>query len=221
MSSDSPVGEGLGARLKAICQAAQDVPVVWDIGCDHGHVGLALGGAGAREVHLVDPAIGVQQKWLELKDADIPRSFKVFYHPKKGEELHVPRNSDSCFVMAGMGGKKIAAILTHLVPQISEGCRFVISPHRDLPLVRAQMRELGLGLVCEQLVREGGRFYEVLVAHVGPGREVSPYGEAVWDGDDGEAYRQHCLAGLAKHRDATSEGLRRFLTQRVQVLPIR
>ena len=58
MSSDSPVGEGLGPRLKAICQAAQDVPVVWDIGCDHGHVGLSLGGqAPVKFISLILPLV--------------------------------------------------------------------------------------------------------------------------------------------------------------------
>ncbi len=119
-----------------------------------------------------------------------------------------------------MGGEKIASIVDHLRPQFAADARLVLSPHRDIPLVRARLREANLGLIHEELVRDGGRFYEVLVVSPASERPVSPYGEEIWSGELAGPYCQHLLAGLAKHRDPSSEALRQFLTQKVKVLPI-
>lgn len=187
---------------------------LWDIGCDHGLLGLSAKEycPWISEVHLVDPSLPVFTQLKNVVDAHIPMAnLKPYLHHQAGEELKI-HTSNNIFVMAGMGGKTIMKILRHLRKSASEDDVFIIGPNRDILAVRAILREENWGLVAETLVEEDGLFYQQIALSPTLGsRAVSLYGEDFWQSAVGARYKSHLLDKLAVHRDAQTQAFLRFL----------
>ena len=214
MSSSKP--RILSHRLTQLIQLIQEGSgeVLWDIGCDHGLLGLSAPGLRPRlkEVHFVDPSDPVITVLENTIDAHIPKPlFKITLHKQAGEELTIPA-TDNVFIIAGMGGMSILRILAHLRQQSRESDQFVIAPNRDIWTVRAALHEAGWGLRGERLVEEGGQFFQLLaLAPIKTVRAVSLYGEDFWQSVVGERYKSHLLDKMSVHRDAASLALLQWL----------
>ena len=65
-------------------------------------------------------------------------------------------------VIAGMGGRRIVDIVSAHPAVVSRLTRLVVQPNTEVARVRAGLRDAGLQLVDEQLVRDMGRWYAVL-----------------------------------------------------------
>jgi tRNA (adenine22-N1)-methyltransferase len=78
-----------------------------------------------------------------------------------------PEDRVDTVIIAGMGGAAIAGILARR-PEPLTVSRFILQPQTEAALVRKRLAGAGLALVDERLVRDGARFYVVLVATPGP-----------------------------------------------------
>jgi tRNA (adenine22-N1)-methyltransferase len=210
----------LSTRLTVLCDLARRGGVHWDIGCDHGLAGLRLAqDEGVEEVHFVDPSLPVINQLKQTIGSDIPRALPFNIHHKKGEELTILPHAQHSFLIAGMGGLQVIKILNHLRPQVNASAQFVISPHRDILAVRAYLRESSWGLITEVVIFEDQQFYEALKLSPSGPRPVSLYGDKIWQGPHGEAYRQHCLAKRSLHRDLPTRAFLDFLAKPAKDLP--
>jgi len=187
---------------------------LWDIGCDHGLLGLNAPERcqSLKEVVLVDPSEPVFDKLITTVNAHIPKvSFKITPQHKSGEDITVS-TPNNVFVMAGMGGKTIMRILRHLREVALVDDQFVISPNRDILQVRAFLRETNWGLLQERLVEEEGQFYQqISLSKLVHGRPVSLYGEDFWQTPQGQRYKLRMLETMAVHRDPASQAFVRYL----------
>lgn len=202
----------LSHRLKTIAELTDNPEIIWDIGCDHGHLGMSfINHILVKEIHLVDPSIDVINSLRKSIDSDIPKP-KIFLHHMKGQEV-VPRNEyrNSVFI-AGMGGKEIKEILTHLYSRLSLNDEIIISPHRDILKLREYLSQSAFRLVTEKVVCDGGRFYQMIKLSLIPSLPtVSIYGESLWQGEVGAAYKEYLLSHFQHHRDPLSSDFVRFL----------
>lgn len=201
----------MSIRLKTLAGYYHHSHSVWDIGCDHGLLGLSFAkDSEVKEIHLVDPSpdvIRVLHNKLIDSYITIPDSIKI--HKQRGQEVTLNSSSKTIFI-AGMGGKEIAEIIQHLIPQMTEHDRLVISPHRTILELRATLHKSELGLVSEISLKEDGQFYQILCLEKNSNLpKANLYGENVWKGVVGEEYRNHMIRAYEFHQDPLS---RAFLT---------
>ncbi len=109
----------LTKRLSFILDQMPDSAELWDVGCDHGLLGLAAVERGrTKQVHLVDPAIQVIQNLKAVLNSPKCKEWwseneaRVRFHHARGEDV-LPEASGA-IVIAGMGGETMIAILEKL-----------------------------------------------------------------------------------------------------------
>lgn len=202
MTNFSRAGDrALSFRLKTLQSYYRNEEHVWDIGCDHGHLGLSfLNLETVKEINLVDPSGPVIDK---LRAAYISTENLKIHH-KEGQAVSIDQNSN-CIFIAGMGGKEIGQILEHLVPQLNETSRVIISPHRKIIELRSQLNQMPIGLEREEVILEDGQYYQILELKIGGLRKVSLYGDGLWTSETGRKYRDHQLKFFSVHSDEASK----------------
>lgn len=206
-------GESLSHRLRKLHSLYREEKHIWDIGCDHGLLGLSFNDhQNVETINLVDPAAPVIEVLKKkLNDSYITKAH--FFH-KKGQEIKISTSSN-CIFIAGMGGKEIGEILLHLLPMIDETSQVIISPHRKILELRALLHSLPITLLEEQILEEDGQFYQILALRKeNAGKKVSLYGEDIWNGKEGQKYLDHQLTFFSVHRDEASQGYVEYLKTR-------
>lgn len=212
MMSSSRVEDTLSLRLGKLRSCYNQEKHVWDIGCDHGQLGLSFHNVSCVEnIHLVDPSLPVINV-LKQKLVDSYISKARIYH-QNGQSLSIT-SSSNCIFIAGMGGKEIGEIITHILPQLNSSSRLVISPHRKILELRSLLHKLPVTLIKEEVIFEDDQFYQIMILAPRNGKPVSLYGEELWEGDIGEKYREHQLAAFGVHRDEASLSYVKFLKSR-------
>lgn len=207
----------LSPRLNSLRLHYRSHESVWDIGCDHGKLGLSfLSEKEVKRVHLVDPSPHVIKTLKHFIDSYITEaSFKVEIHEKNGQDI-VPGPEKKLILIAGMGGKEIESIITSISPHLTTDDDLVISPHRDLVTLREKLHSSPFSLEKETLVFDEGRFYQVLSLKVNGPRKVHPFGDAIFQGEEGERYRLHQLATFSAHQDMRSRAYVEYLRSLTQ-----
>lgn len=210
--SFSRAGDGLSERLRLLKSFYQLEHSVWDIGCDHGLLGLSFAGEeSVGKLHLVDPSLPVIDVLKKkLKDSYISIPEKIVIHHQRGQEI-IPDPESNCIFIAGMGGKEIESILKSILPRLKEKTRLILSPHRNIIELRKFLSEQNVSLETEVCLNEDNQFYQIIVIRVGQGTKVSLYGEALWKTPAGEQYRDHMIRHFSSHRDEASQGLVQYL----------
>ena len=186
--------KGLGKRLGAALRLI-DCGTLADVGCDHGKAGLAAVRTGrANKLILTD----ISEKSLSKARASA-EYFGIDADCRAGDGMTVlaPGEAD-CVLIAGMGGNEIMHILDEGLGKCDD---YVLLAHRDVPKLRVYLAQRGFRLRADTVVRDGGKFYNVLAAERGEG--VVPTGAALWLGGDDppsadrEAYLEYMRAKYA------------------------
>ena|SRR5690606_29631127 len=201
----------LSKRLSCFAQFYTDQSIIWDVGCDHGHLGLSfINHKALPTIHLVDPSKAVSDKLItRIKDSDIPRT-KVFN--KKGQDIKLNEGVSHFIFIAGMGGPEIINILENLLPQMKESDRVFISPHTKILDVRTFLSLKGHWLHQEGVILDGGVWYPFLLLGLN-GDVCSLYSPKLFETKEGQEYRKHLQEKLAKHQDQQSKEYLNFLSQ--------
>jgi tRNA A22 N-methylase len=202
----------LSNRLKFISQLISTPTVVWDIGCDHGLLGLGFrDNKEVKEINLVDPSFDVVNKLKIAVDSDISMP-KILIHCKKGQEIKLNTKFKNSLIITGMGGKEILDILKFVLPQLKQDDEIIISPHRNFLLLREYLSQSSYRLVSESVVSDSGHFYQVLKLSLMPDyNQVSIYGDTLWQSREGRLYRDFLIQHFQYHRDVVSNDFLKFL----------
>ncbi len=213
--SFSSLRSGGSERLNRLHTYRLSEQYVWDIGCDHGKLGLSFVGLpGIEGIHLVDPSLQV----IETLNTNLKASYisqnNIQIHHCTGQKTLIDQQHNIIFI-AGMGGKEIGEIISHLLPQLDSTSRIVISPHRKILELRATLHELPLELLSEEVLFEDGQFYQILNLRMNPaGPRVSLYGEMLWQSDTGQKYKAHQINAFSVHQDLASKSYVKELQKR-------
>ena len=194
---------GLSKRLNRFSQFYCNHSYIWDIGCDHGLLGMSfLNQPAVKQINLVDPALPVIKK---LKDSYITIP-KINIIHNKGQNLIIPNSNQNSLYIAGMGGLEMREILQKLLPQLGREDRILISPHRHILELRKYLQGSPFRLVEEGVVEEAGHFYPYLyLAQDARFAEVSLYGEQMWQGEEGQKYLSYLIGHLSCHKNLASQ----------------
>jgi tRNA (adenine22-N1)-methyltransferase len=209
--NSSRVGEfSLSSRLEKMKSFYSGQSFVWDIGCDHGLLGLSfLETNSVHEINLVDSSHEVMKVLKKKIDSYITNT-PINILCMKGQEIKMTPEGQ-CIFIAGMGGEEIGQIISRLLPQIGFNSQFVISPQRKILHLRALLRTIKVHLKSEELLFENDQYYQILVVAPGEGRKVSLFGEDFWITSLGRNYLEHQKKYFSLHRDKASLDYASFL----------
>lgn len=207
---------GLSKRLYALYTSYTDSEDIWDIGCDHGELGLSFRThPEVKTINLVDPSFDVVNKLRnKINDSDIPEGKIINIHHQKGQNLNIKTETKKCIFIAGMGGDEIVEILNKLKGNLTIKDTIVISPHKNIQQTRRDLNSSGFKLIKEKLIYENNYFYQVLILTTNTlFPNISQYGIEIWQDELGERYRLKELSYLKHHKDALSLDYFAYLNQ--------
>lgn len=153
----------LGTRLRALFDAIPPgYDSVWDLGCDHGRLGMAVLESGrAPAVTFVDRLARITDPLQHRLTAYSAHGYRVL--TEDARDLMLPDTGRHLLVLAGVGDELMVAILEALAGQaVAERFDWLLSPANNDFEVRNYLRRAGYGLLAEGLVIERGRGYEWL-----------------------------------------------------------
>ena len=151
---------GLGKRLSAVLDEVEGKSLA-DVGCDHGKLSVEslLSGKVERVI-----ACDVSDKSLQ-KAIDLARQLQIEnIEFRAGDGLQVIRDGEvDCVVIAGMGGREMMSILSHIPQGIK---RLVLSPHKNTIELRRFLSGINAYIVKDYVLKDGAKFYDVIVAEL-------------------------------------------------------
>lgn len=164
--------EKLSNRLEAV---ANNIPAgarLADIGSDHAYLPCNVLKKGiVPEAIAGEVAEGPYQSALEqVQSENLEEKIAV----RKGDGLEVIQPGEvDCITIAGMGGTLISNILERGKTKLDGVTRLVLQPNVGSFAVRSWLINNGWELIKEEILKEDGKIYEILVAE--RGEPLKPY----------------------------------------------
>jgi tRNA A22 N-methylase len=201
----------LSHRLQTIHDHTPLRPHIYDVGCDHGELGLSFQiYPQVQTIHLVDPSRSVIESLIrKTSDSDIPKQVLVLQ--KKADQLEIKTKKNSV-ILCGFGGTQITEGVRHLKSQLDQESVFVLSPHRHVLQLREWLAKGEFDLLLDTMILEDQQFYPLLVLGNRQGRGVHPFGEKdLWHSPVGAQYREQLLGVLKKHQNPRDQSFSKYL----------
>jgi tRNA (adenine22-N1)-methyltransferase len=160
----------LTPRLQAIAELVPPGSVVADIGTDHGYLPVYL-----LLEQICQRAVAADVKEAPLEQArETVAAFNCLHKIdlRQGDGLQILREDDAVdtVVIAGLGGRTIASILTAGREKLAGVKRLILQPMGEAGYLRVFLAENGYAIGQESLAMEGRHLYEIILAV--PGREA-------------------------------------------------
>jgi len=162
---------------------------IWDCCCDHGLLGMSLLDQNAAAmIHFVDVVEQLMadlesqllKSYTEHNKATLNSKWKV--HCLGAEKIPIQNSGNNLIIIAGIGGDLLIEIVESiLVKHPFQNLEFLLCPVHHNYKVRKALRNMGLGLVDESLVKENKRFYEILHTSTNSKQPISEVGSQMWD----------------------------------------
>jgi len=162
----------LTPRLQAMAELIPSGSVVADIGTDHGYL----------PVYLVKNKISQRVVASDVNQAPLRQAKETVaafncsqeIDLRLGNGLQIIEAADKIdtVVIAGMGGKSIAAILHNGSDKLKDVQQLILQPMSEEGYLRLFLAQNGFALAREALAREGRHFYEIILARAGQERET-------------------------------------------------
>ncbi|EKK20185.1 Putative tRNA-m1A22 methylase [Fructilactobacillus florum 8D] len=154
----------LSKRLQAVADVVEPATLLADIGSDHAYLPAFLVQTGR-----VQRAVAGELRSGPLHNAqtEIDRlQLQARMQARLGDGLTVLKSSDHCqtITIAGMGGALIADILQRGQSHLQDHPQLVLQPNIDEDLVRTWLAAHHYRIKQEQIIFDGGHYYEVIAA---------------------------------------------------------
>lgn len=199
----------LDKRLRAVVDEIEGETLA-DIGCDHGKVCVESLFEGKVKRAI---ACDISQDSLDKARRLAKESGLENIECRQGDGLEPLKEDEvDCAVIAGMGGNEIMSILSKDLKGIK---RFVLVAHRNTIELREFLSKRDLYIQKDYIVSENGKFYDIIVALAGTGKDCRLTRRKLLvgqntDGDDFMTYSRHIRKkyDVLKEFENTSEQAR-------------
>jgi tRNA (adenine22-N1)-methyltransferase len=161
--TESTPTTNLSQRLATILSmVGGDCAVLADIGTDHAQLLVA-----AVQLNMVVRAIA-----CDIAPGPLSQAVTAIYSAKMGDRITtrlgdgfdpLETGEADVVVIAGIGGLNIVGILERGSAKAKTAKRLIIQPQSDTMKLRKNLHRLGYFIADERLVREGERFYVILM----------------------------------------------------------
>ena len=165
----------LTPRLQAIADLIPPGSVIADIGTDHAYLPVYL-----LTEQICDKAVASDVKQAPLVSAQ--ETIAAFNCHQRidlrfGSGLQILKDEDDVdtVVIAGLGARTIAVILTEGREKLKHVERLVLQPMTETGYLRLYLAENGFAIVHETLAMEGKHLYEIILAKAGKEQEKDPF----------------------------------------------
>jgi len=158
--------EKLSNRLEAVANNIPQGARLADIGSDHAYLPCNVVKKGIVPVAIAgEVAEGPYQSALEqVLSEHLTEEITV----RKGDGLDVIQPGEvDCITVAGMGGTLISNILDRGKTKLDGVSRLILQPNVGSFAVRKWLLDNGWELIKEEILKEDGKIYEILVAERG------------------------------------------------------
>ncbi len=153
----------ISRRLEWIASFVKQGERVADIGTDHGYIPIYLA------QNKTSPKVIAMD--INFGPLDKAKNNIRAYHQEDIVEVRLSNGlmtldegEVDCIIIAGMGGRLIDQILRESKEKLMTYKRWIISPHKDIDIVRKTLLELGIAIIDEDMMYEDGHYYTVLIA---------------------------------------------------------
>lgn len=163
----------LSPRLEGIVSLVPVGSRIADVGCDHGYISIAL---VQRGVAISSIASDIKAGPLAQAEKNINKaelSAKIETRLAPGISALEAGEAD-VIVIAGMGQRTIADILTEKMEVARAAKYLILQPQSELDLMRSFLIDNGFSILKNKLMREGDKYYFAMVASA---TEKYPCGE--------------------------------------------
>lgn len=205
---------------------------VVDVGCDHGYLPISL----VREGRVPSAiAMDVNQGPLLRAQANIMRyDLSDYIETRLSDGVSsLALNEGDTLVIAGMGGPLMEKILDRGEDVLGSFREFVLEPQSELRHFRLFLTTHGYGIISENMVLDGGKFYPVIKAVHKETEPLKPeeleYGPCLLRDRNPVLYEYLCrekestrklISLLSKSHSATALTRRRELEQKMNLIDI-
>lgn len=151
----------LSERMQAVASLVSKTGTAADVGCDHGYVAIWL---VQNKVCDKVIAMDIHKGPLECAAKNIQIYGVEQYIETRlsnGTQALALGEADS-LVCAGMGGKLMMQILEDGADKVQAMKELILQPQSELCELRRYLREHGMGIVEENMIRDGDKFYPVM-----------------------------------------------------------
>lgn len=158
--------EKLSNRLEAVANNIPQGARLADIGSDHAYLPCNVVKKGIVPMAIAgEVAEGPFQSALDQVKSE-GLSDQIYVRKGDGLEVIKPGEVD-CITIAGMGGTLISNILDREKTKLDGVTRLVLQPNVGSFAVRRWLIDNGWELLKEEILKEDGKIYEILVAEKG------------------------------------------------------
>ncbi|PKM52363.1 MAG: hypothetical protein CVV02_01020 [Firmicutes bacterium HGW-Firmicutes-7] len=213
----------LTKRLERIASYVPQGDIVADVGTDHGYIPIYLVKKDISvKVYAMDIAKGPLEKAEKnIEESGVQEAVETIL--SDGLKQLGDREVDT-LIIAGMGGMLIKKILSEGKHYLENIPRLILSPHLDIEVVRKEVHKLGYKITLEDFIREGQKFYPILVCDHGKEKykkEVEyKYGKSLIESSHME-YREYLQVLIMKNMELKRQLLlKNTLASRIRIMQL-
>ena len=159
-------------RLIRVAQTVTPGYRVADIGTDHGYVPIYLIKNGLAE-HVI--AMDINAGPLERARENITQNGleeEIEVRLSDGFEK-LEKNEAEIACISGLGGELMKNILFRGSDVVNKLNELVLSPHSEIPEVRAYVHRIEHRIINEEMVKDDGKYYTIIKTHSGKEEQYS------------------------------------------------
>ena len=150
-------------RMLAIANLVDNSKVLADVGCDHAYISINL-----LEKGKVDRIIASDLREGPLNIAKDNIKLEGFE-----ERIETRLCAGLCgyeagevdtILISGMGGMLVKEILSESIDVVRRADTLILEPQSDIRVVRAYLKDIGFEIIDEDMLNEGGKYYQIMKA---------------------------------------------------------
>ena len=150
-------------RMLAIANLVDNSKVLADVGCDHAYISINLLENGKAEriiaSDLREGPLNIARDNIRLygfEDRIETRLCAGLCGYEAGEV--------DTILISGMGGMLVKEILSESIDVVKRADTLILEPQSDLRVVRAYLKDIGFEIIDEDMLNEGGKYYQIIKA---------------------------------------------------------
>ena len=162
-------------RMLKIAALVDKSRIIADVGCDHAYISINLLENGKADRII---ASDLREGPLKIAEENIKLAGfedKITTRLCSGLEGFGAGEADTILI-SGMGGMLVKEILSEGREVVEASDTLILEPQSDLRVVRAYLREIGFKIIDEDMLKESGKYYQIMKAVKSEYEEVAESG---------------------------------------------
>lgn len=150
-------------RMLAIANLVDNSKVLADVGCDHAYISINLLENGKVEriiaSDLREGPLNIAKDNIKLEGFEERIETRLCAGLCGYEAGEV-----DTILISGMGGRLVKEILSESIDVVRRADTLILEPQSDLRVVRAYLKDIGFEIIDEDMLSEGGKYYQIMKA---------------------------------------------------------